>query len=270
MSINQINETTSFLVDNGITNPEIGIILGTGLGNLATKIDIEKEISYQDIPNFPIATVEFHSGKLIYGNLAGKKVLAMQGRFHFYEGYEMSQIIFPVRVLKKLGIKKLLISNAAGAINRDYKKGDLMLIKDHVNLQPNALIGKNLDDLGPRFPDMSEPYDTTMSNHLLSIAKSENITLHHGIYASVPGPMLETAAEYRWIHTIGGDAVGMSTVPEVIAANHMGLPCVAISVLTDECDYNNLQPVNIQEIIEIAGKAEKKLTLIFERLIATI
>lgn len=270
MTINQVKETVNFLRKNNISTPEIGIILGTGLGNLATKIKVEKEISYTDIPNFPVSTVEFHSGKLIYGSLAGKKVLAMQGRFHFYEGYNMNQIIFPVRVMKLLGIKKLLISNAAGAINKNYKKGDLMLIRDHINLQPNALIGKNIDDLGPRFPDMSEPYDKKLSNILINIAKEEKVTLHHGIYASVPGPMLETAAEYKWIHVIGGDAVGMSTVPEVIAANHMGLPCVAISVLTDECDYENLQPINIQEIIKIAGEAEKKLSTLFFKLLSMV
>lgn len=267
MRMKKIKETVDFLKDKGLYNPQIGIILGTGLGNLATKIEVEKEISYQDIPNFPVSTVEFHSGKLIYGKLVGKQVLAMQGRFHFYEGYSMEQIIFPVRVMKLLGIKKLLISNAAGAINKNYSKGDLMLIQDHVNLQPNALIGKNKNELGTRFPDMSEPYDADLSAKLVKIADAKEITLHQGVYASVPGPMLETAAEYKWIHTIGGDAVGMSTVPEVIAANHMELPCVAVSVLTDECDYEDLQPVNIQEIIAIAGKAEKKLSDLFVELI---
>ncbi len=268
--IDQIKQTANFLKENGIISPQIGIVLGTGLGNLVNEITIEKEISYQDIPNFPLSTVEFHSGKLIYGTIEGKQVLAMQGRFHFYEGYSMNQIVFPIRVMKLLGVQKLLISNAAGAINPKYKKGDLMLINDHVNLQPNALIGKNIDELGTRFPDMSEPYNTAMGSKLISIAKKENITLHEGVYASVPGPMLETAAEYRYIHTIGADAVGMSTVPEVIAANHMELPCVAISVLTDECDYNNLQPINIEEIIAVAGKAEKKLSLLFKELIAEI
>lgn len=263
----KLNETADFLKKEGLTSPKIGIVLGTGLGNLVNEITIEKEIPYSDIPNFPLSTVEFHSGKLIYGKIEGKQVIAMQGRFHFYEGYSMNEIIFPIRVMKLLGVEKLLISNAAGAINTSYKKGDLMLIEDHINLQPNALIGKNMDTLGTRFPDMSEPYNKKLGKELKNIANKENITLHEGIYASVAGPMLETAAEYRYLHTIGADAVGMSTVPEVIAANHMQLPCVAISVLTDECDYNNLQPINIQEIIEVAGKAEKKLSLLFKELI---
>lgn len=263
----QLNETADFLKKEGLTSPKIGIVLGTGLGNLVNEITIEKEIPYSDIPNFPLSTVEFHSGKLIYGKIEGKQVIAMQGRFHFYEGYSMNEIVFPIRVMKLLGVEKLLISNAAGAINTSYKKGDLMLIEDHINLQPNALIGKNMDSLGTRFPDMSEPYNKELGKALKNIANKENITLHEGIYASVAGPMLETAAEYRYLHTIGADAVGMSTVPEVIAANHMQLPCVAISVLTDECDYNNLQPVNIQEIIEVAGKAEKKLSSLFKELI---
>lgn len=266
----KLNETAVFLKKEGLTNAKIGIVLGTGLGNLVNEITIEKEITYSDIPNFPLSTVEFHSGKLIYGKIEGKEVIAMQGRFHFYEGYSMNEIVFPIRVMKLLGVEKLLISNAAGAINTSYKKGDLMIIEDHINLQPNALIGKNMDTLGTRFPDMSEPYNKELGKELKNIANKENITLHEGIYASVAGPMLETAAEYRYLHTIGADAVGMSTVPEVIAANHMQLPCVAISVLTDECDYNNLQPVNIQEIIEVAGKAEKKLSLLFKELIKNI
>lgn len=266
----KLNETADFLKKEGLTNAKIGIVLGTGLGNLVNEITIEKEIPYSKIPNFPLSTVEFHSGKLIYGKIEGKKVIAMQGRFHFYEGYSMNEIVFPIRVMKLLGVEKLLISNAAGAINTSYKKGDLMLIEDHINLQPNALIGKNIDTLGTRFPDMSEPYNKKLGKELKNIANKENITLHGGIYASVAGPMLETAAEYRYLHTIGADAVGMSTVPEVIAANHMQLPCVAISVLTDECDYNNLQPVNIQEIIEVAGKAEKKLSSLLKELIKTI
>jgi purine-nucleoside phosphorylase len=268
--MNNINKTVDFLLKEGLTDARIGIVLGTGLGNLVTEITVEKEIPYSDIPNFPISTVEFHSGKLIYGTIEGVKIIAMQGRFHFYEGYSMEQIIFPIRVMKLLRIEKLLISNAAGAINTSFKKGELMLLEDHINLQPNALIGKNIKELGTRFPDMSEPYNKELSTSLINIAKKENITLHKGTYASVAGPMLETAAEYRYIHKFGADAVGMSTVPEVIAANHMGLPCVAISVLTDECDYNNLQPIDISEIIAVAGKAEKKLSLLFKELIKTI
>jgi len=265
-----IKQTTEFLKEKGFDGAEIGIVLGTGLGNLVTKIDIEKEISYADIPNFPLSTVEFHSGKLIYGTLGGKKVIAMQGRFHFYEGYSMNEIVFPIRVLKLLGIKNLLISNASGAINTSFRKGELMLLKDHINLQPNTLIGPNFKELGTRFPDMSEPYSLKLNKIAVEVAEKENITLQTGTYVSVAGPMLETAAEYRYLDIIGADAVGMSTVPEVIAANHMGLPCLAVSVLTDECDYNDLKPINIEEIIAVAGKAEKVLSILFSEIIAKI
>lgn len=268
--LQKIKESAEYIRNQGFTDGEIGIVLGTGLGNLVTKIVIEKELSYADIPHFPVSTVEFHSGKLIYGKLGGKQVIAMQGRFHFYEGYDMNQIVFPVRVMKLLGIKTLLVSNAAGAINTKFKKGNLMLITDHINLQSNALIGKNLDELGPRFPDMSEPYSKKLSEIARAVAKENDINLQEGTYVSVQGPMLETAAEYRYLDRIGADAVGMSTTPEVIAANHMGLPTLAISVLTDECDYNNLKPVNIEEIIAVAGKAEKVLTVLFEGIIEEI
>jgi purine-nucleoside phosphorylase len=237
---------------------------------LVTKIEIEKELSYSDIPNFPVSTVEFHSGKLIYGKLGGKQVIAMQGRFHFYEGYNMDEIVFPVRVMKVLGIQTLLVSNAAGAINTSFKKGELMMITDHINLQSNALIGKNLEELGPRFPDMSEPYSKKLSKIAKSTAKENDIKLLEGTYVSVQGPMLETAAEYRYLDRIGADAVGMSTTPEVIAANHMGIPVLAISVLTDECDYNDLKAVNIEEIIAVAGKSEKVLTVLFEGVVKAI
>ena len=269
--IEQVNQTSDFLRNRNIIAPEVGLVLGTGLGNLASKIDVDVEIPYSEIPNFPEATVEFHSGKLLYGTLSGKKVLAMQGRFHYYEGYNMKQITFPIRVMKVMGVQKLLLANAAGAINLDWKKGDLMLIDDHINLQPdNPLIGKNIDVLGDRFPDMSEPYSKTLNNQLKEIATSEEITLREGVYVSVPGPNLETRAEYRFLKIIGADAVGMSTVPEVIVANHMNLPCAAISVLTDECDPDNLKAVNIEEIIAVAGEAELKLTKLFEELIGVI
>jgi purine-nucleoside phosphorylase len=268
--LDDIKDTVAFLTNKGFANAEVGIVLGTGLGNLVTKIDIEIELSYSDIPNFPLSTVEFHSGKLIYGKLGGKQVIAMQGRFHFYEGYNMNEIVFPIRVLKLLGIKNLLISNAAGAINTEFKKGELMVINDHINLQSNALIGRNMKELGTRFPDMSEPYSSQLRKIAGSVAKENSIILREGTYVSVQGPMLETAAEYRYLDSIGADAVGMSTTPEVIAANHMGLPVMAISVLTDECDYNNLQPVSIEEIIAIAGKAEIVLTTLFEGIIEKI
>jgi len=263
-----LKETTAYLKSKGITNPEIGIVLGTGLGNLVNEIEIELELSYNAIPNFPIATVEFHFGKLIYGKIKGKQVLAMQGRYHYYEGHSMEQVVFPLRVMKLLGVSKVLMSNAAGSINKGMKKGSLMLIDDHINLQPeNPLRGPNLDEIGTRFPDMSAPYDQEMNRMLKEIAKIESIDLNEGVYASVQGPNLETRAEYRMLQVIGADAVGMSTVPEVIACNHMGVPCVAISVLTDECDPQNLKPINIQDIIETAGKAELKLTKLYTRLI---
>lgn len=267
----KINSAKAFIESKGVDAPYIGIVLGTGLGNLATKIEAEVEIAYEQIPHFPVSTVESHSGKLIYGNLNGKKVLAMQGRFHYYEGYSAEEITFPIRVMNALGVKKLLISNAAGTVNPDFKKGTLMLIDDHINMIPdNPLRGKNLDELGPRFPDMSQPYDKEMNHLLKSIAKEKGIVLHEVVYTPVAGPNLETRAEYRFLRRIGSDAVGMSTVPEVIVANHMSLPCVAISVLTDECDPDNLAPVSLEEILEIAGRAEKDLTALYVELIGRI
>ena len=266
-----IRAAADYIKSRGVDSPTIGIVLGTGLGNLALQIDAEKTIEYGDIPNFPVSTVESHSGKLIYGNLNGKKVLAMQGRFHYYEGYNGREITFPIRVMKLLGVEKLLISNAAGTVNPNFKKGELMLIDDHINMLPdNPLRGKNFDELGPRFPDMSQPYNKAMNNLLHEIAKEKGITLHEGVYTPVAGPNLETRAEYRYLRTIGTDAVGMSTVPEVIVANHMSMPCVAISVLTDECDPDNLHPVSIADILEIAGRAEKDLTKLYVELVGRI
>jgi len=271
MNLEQITESVKFLKEKGITAPQIGIVLGTGLGNLVKEIEVEIEIPYEQIPNFPLSTVESHSGRLLYGQLGGKQVLAMQGRFHAYEGYSMEEIVFPVRVLKQLGIEVLLISNAAGAMNLDFKKGDLMLITDHINKFPfNPLIGKNENELGTRFPDMSEPYSKELGMKMEVLAIREGITLNKGIYISAEGPMLETPAEYRMLRTLGGDAVGMSTIPEVIAARHMELTCCAVSVLTDECDPDNLEPVKIEDIIAIAGTAEKKLTKLFVGLIKDI
>jgi purine-nucleoside phosphorylase len=272
MTFEQINDAVEFLSRKGIKNPEVGIILGTGLSNVfPTTISDRIVINYADIPHFPLSTVETHNGKLIYGKLQGKQVIAMQGRLHYYEGYRMDQITFPVRVLKVLGIRHLLISNASGKLNPTWKKGELMLITDHINLQPdNPLRGKNLDQLGPRFPDMSSPYCTKLNSVLRTVAAAEKIVLNEGVYAAVPGPNLETRAEYRYLKIIGADAVGMSTVPEVIVANHMKLPCAAISVLTDDCDPENLKPVSLAEIIAIAEKAEPGLTRIFAEAIATL
>jgi purine-nucleoside phosphorylase len=270
--LESIQNTVNYIKNRiGDFAPEVGIILGTGLGALVTEIEVEKQLMYGSIPDFPISTVEFHSGKLIFGRLAGKKVVAMQGRLHFYEGYSMQQITFPVRVMKMLGIKSLFVSNASGSLNPAFKKGDLMVIDDHINLQPqNPLIGRNEDELGPRFPDMSQPYLRTLVTKALDIAKANNITCHKGVYVAVTGPNLETRAEYKYLRVIGGDAVGMSTVPEVIVANHMGLPVFAISVLTDEGFPEELHPVSIEQIIAIAQEAEPKLTLILKELIAGI
>jgi purine-nucleoside phosphorylase len=267
----QLKETITFLKENGITNPEIGIVLGTGLGKLVDEISIEKEIPYVDIPHFPQATVEFHSGKLIYGELSNKKVIVMSGRFHLYEGYNAWEVTYGIRTIHGLGIKNLLISNAAGAINLNYKKGDLMLIEDHINLQgssPLAFQGANT--FGNIFADMLEPYSKEMNSKIIQVAKTENILLHQGVYASVLGPQLETRAEYRMLQILETDAVGMSTVPEVIVAKQLNLPCAAISVLTDECDPKNLQPVDIAEIIAIAGEAEPKMITLFKELIKEI
>tara|TARA_B110000046_G_scaffold25332_3_gene24849 strand:- start:42894 stop:43703 length:810 start_codon:yes stop_codon:yes gene_type:complete len=266
-----IRAATDYIKSRGVKEATIGIVLGTGLGNLALQIDAEEIIDYADIPNFPISTVESHSGKLIYGNLNGKKVLAMKGRFHYYEGYSGREITFPIRVMKLLGIEILLISNAAGTVNPNFKKGELMLIDDHIHMLPdNPLRGKDFDELGPRFPDMSQPYNKEMNALLKVIAKEKGIKLHEGVYTPVAGPNLETRAEYRYLRTIGTDAVGMSTVPEVIVANHMSMPCVAISVLTDECDPDNLHPVSIAEILEIAGRAEKDLTKLYVELVGRV
>lgn len=270
--LNQINEAAHYIQKQGVTAPEIGVILGTGLGNrFVEEIKDPIVINYNSIPHFPISTVEFHKGKLIYGTVKGKKILAMQGRFHYYEGYSMEQITLPVRVMKMLGVKQLLISNAAGNMNLKWRKGQLMLIDDHINLQPdNPLRGQNIEKLGPRFPDMSQPYSNKLNKKLITIAKKKKIKLNVGVYVGVMGPNLETRAEYRFLRQIGADAVGMSTVPEVIVANHAGLPCCAISVLTDDCDPDNLKPAVISEIIEIAGKAEAKLTDLYVSLISQL
>ncbi len=261
-------ETRDYLIAKGITKADIGTVLGTGLHQLLNYVDVKKTIPYTDIPNFPVSTVEFHKGNLIYGRIAEKNVLIMQGRFHAYEGYSMQQIVFPIRVMKLLGIEKLFLSNAAGGINLSFKKGDLVLVDDHINLlNGNPLSGKNYDELGSRFPDMSEPYDVQLKDLLQQKAKDLGIELKKGVYAAVHGPNLETKAEYRYLKVIGADMVGMSTVPEVIAAAHMQLSCAAISVITDECDPDNLKPVNIAEIIKVAGKADSNLSKLFVEVI---
>ncbi|WP_420580780.1 purine-nucleoside phosphorylase [Reichenbachiella sp.] len=264
-----IKEATGFIKNFTSFEPDYGIILGTGLGALVNDVKIEAEINYEDIPHFPLSTVESHSGKLIFGRLGDKKVVVMKGRFHFYEGYTMKEVTFPVRVMKLLGIKKLVISNASGALNPDYKKSDLMVINDHINLQTeNPLTGKNLDEMGVRFPDMSEPYDQEMIDTAMRIGDQENIKLHQGVYVGVNGPNLETRAEYHMLRVIGADAVGMSTVPENIVARQMDIPVFAVSVLTDLCYPGHIQKISVEEVIAAAMKAEPYLTLLIEKVIA--
>ncbi|MDG1849974.1 MAG: purine-nucleoside phosphorylase [Flavobacteriales bacterium] len=267
----QIQEAVNFIKSYNYTSPKIGIILGTGLGGLLEKCQVELSIPYKDIPHFPEATVESHQGQLIFAQIENKSVVIMQGRFHYYEGYDAKEITFPVRVLKELGIGNLLISNASGALNTDYKKGDLVIVNDHINLLfDNPLRGKNIDEHGPRFTDMSEPYDPKLRDLLWKCSKKIESTFHTGVYAAWQGPSLETRAEYRMLKIIGADLVGMSTVPEVIVANHMSLPCAVVSVLTDECDPDQLKPVSIEEIIATARNAEPHLTQLFTMLIAEL
>jgi len=271
MTQKQLDESTAYLKGKGFDSPEIGIVLGTGLGKLADAIEDPIVAHYNHIPFFPLATVEFHSGKLIFGRLQGKKTVVMQGRFHLYEGYDFLDVTYPIRIMHQLGIKKLFISNASGAINLDFGLGDLMLIEDHINLQGGSpLAFKNVARFGTRFTDMAEPYDVEMRRKLIKIAEKEDITLQKGVYASVVGPQLETKAEYRMLKILGADSVGMSTVPEVIVANHLKLPVVAVSVLTDTCDPDNLKPVNIQSILSVAEKAEPKMVKLFRQLIGAL
>lgn len=266
--LQKILEAALFLRDKGFEDCKFGIVLGTGLGAFAEMITASEVISYHHIPYFPLSTVEFHKGQLITGYIGTEKVVVMQGRFHYYEGYSMHEITFPVRVMKQLGVSQLLLSNAAGGINPDYKKGDLVMIDDHINLLPeNPLRGLNDPEYGNRFVDMSEPYSPVLNTVLINKARELNIPLKKGVYASVAGPNLETKAEYRYIKTIGADMVGMSTVPEVIVANHIGIKCAAISVITDECDPANLKPVNIEEIIKVAGESDQVLSTLFTEVI---
>lgn len=267
-STKYLEESLAHLRSKGFGTPEVGIILGTGLGQLVDSLRVEAVAHYHHIPYFPVSTVEYHSGKLLFGTLEGKKVVIMQGRFHLYEGYDFVELTYPIRVMHALGIKKLLISNAAGAINPSYKKGELMLIDDHINLQGGSpLAFSNVSQYGPRFVDMICPYDASLSEQLLETAKKQEITLHKGVYAAVVGPQLETRAEYRMLRILGADAVGMSTVPEVIVANHLSLPVVAVSVLTDECDPDQLKPINVNEILEIARSCEPHLITLFKSLL---
>ena len=264
----QIEEAVAYLRKHTSLRPEVGIVLGTGLGDLATHIEKEVELSYADIPHFPVSTVETHAGKLIFGRLAGKTVMAMQGRFHYYEGYSMKQITFPIRVMKFMGVQYLVISNAAGGMNPLFRKGDLMIMDDHINLLgDNPLIGPNDDELGPRFPDMSEPYSQRLIAIAEEVALEEKIKVQKGVYVAVAGPNLETRAEYRFLRGIGADVVGMSTVPEVIVARHMGMEVFGVSVITDECFPDALQPANVEDIIRTAHEAQPRLTRLMEKVI---
>jgi purine-nucleoside phosphorylase len=264
----KIEETLSVIEKHTKEKYPIGIILGTGLGGLVKEIKVTHQIDYGDLPHFPLSTVESHHGKLIFGTIADKKVVAMQGRFHYYEGYSMQQITYPVRVMKFLGVETLLVSNACGGMNPEYRKGDIMLMVDHINLLgDNPLIGPNEAELGPRFPDMSEPYSLELIKVAENIAAENKIKVQKGVYVAVPGPNLETKAEYKFLRETGADVVGMSTIPENIVANHMGMKVLGISIVTDECFPETLKPTNVDEIIATAMAAEPKMTLIMKEVI---
>jgi purine-nucleoside phosphorylase len=269
--LTQIQQSTDYIKSKIKHTPQVGIILGTGLGGLVKEINISEIISYSDIPNFPVSTVEGHSGKLIFGDLGGKKVIAMQGRFHYYEGYNMQQVTFPVRVMKMLGIEKLFVSNASGGVNPNFEIGDLMIQTDHINFfSAHPLVGKNLAELGPRFPDMSEAYDKTLIATAKKVAAKNNIQVQEGVYLGLSGPTFETPAEYRMVRILGADAVGMSTVPEVIVARHMGIPCCAFSIITDLGVPGKIVKVTHEEVQEVAAQAEKRMTLIMKEMMAEI
>ena len=265
-----IKDTANFIRAQIKFAPEVGIVLGTGLGGLVNEIVIEKSFAYDEIPSFPVSTVEGHSGKLIFGKLSGKNVVAMQGRFHFYEGYDMDKLILPIRVMKYLGIKTLFLSNASGGVNPEFEIGDLMIINDHICLVPNPLIGKHNPEFGARFPDMSEAY----CKKLIQIAKEKaielGITVQEGVYTATTGPTFETPAEYKYFRIIGSDTVGMSTVPEVIAARQMGIPCFAMSIITDLGVPGKIVEITHEDVQEVAFKAEKKMTQIFKKIIENI
>lgn len=267
----QLKESVKFLQKEYKAVPQVGIVLGSGLGNFTEEIEVEKEVAYGEIPNFPVSTVEGHKGRLVFGKLSGKTVVAMAGRFHYYEGYEAQDIIFPIRVMKLLGVQTLLLSNAAGTVNPSHKVGDMMIINDHISFfTPNPLIGKNIAELGTRFPDMSEPYSRDLIKKAKAIAISHNYDVKEGVYVAVTGPTFETKAEYHFIKVIGGDVVGMSTVQECIAAKHMGMDVFAMSVVTDIGIMENHTIITHEEVLEAAKNAEPKLATIFRELVAAI
>ena len=270
-ALKQFKEAVKYLQKEYKHAPEVGIVLGSGLGNFTEEIEIEKEIDYEDIPNFPVSTVEGYKGKLIFGTLSGKKIVCMGGRFHYYEGYSAEEVIFPIRVLCLLGIKTLLLSNAAGGVNPSFKVGDLMIINDHIGIDiPNPLLGKNIDEFGPRFPDMSEAYKKELIIKAKDVAVNLGIHVREGVYFCVTGPTYETPAEYKMIHILGGDAVGMSTVQECIVANHMGVPVFAMSVITDLGIREDHSKITHEEVLHFAKAAEPKLAAIFKELVAVL
>lgn len=267
----QLKEAVKYLKKKYSEEPVVGIVLGSGLGKFTEEIDVEQEIDYKDIPNFPVSTVEGHKGKLIFGTLSGKRIVCLAGRFHYYEGYTPQDVVFPIRVMKLLGIKTLLLSNAAGGVNPDFNVGDIMFINDHIGIDmTNPLIGRNIDELGPRFPDMSEPYSKSLLNKAKAIAAQQNIAVREGVYFGVTGPTYETRAEYRMIQVMGGDAVGMSTVQECIVARHMGVDVFAVSVITDLGIREEENVITHEEVLEFAKAAEPKLASIFKELVAVL
>jgi len=269
--LEKIKATANFIKERINASPEIGIILGTGLGGLVNEIEIVDSIPYNEIPNFPVSTVQGHAGRLIYGKLGDKYVLAMQGRFHYYEGYSMQEVTFPVRVLKYVGIKNLFVSNASGGLNPEYRVGDIMVITDHINFFPeHPLRGKNVEELGPRFPDMSKCYDKRLRNKAKLISLKHNVNLKEGIYVGVSGPTFETPAEYKMFRILGADVVGMSTVPEVIVARHMDIKVFGISIITDSGVPGEIVEISHEEVQEVAMKAEPKMTLIMKKLIQSL
>ena len=264
----KIKETAKFLKELGVTAPEFGIILGTGLGGVANKIEVERQIPYHDIPNFPVSTVSGHSGTLIYGKLSGKQVVAMQGRFHYYEGWSMDEVTFPIRVMKLLGVSKLMVSNASGGVNPEYEVGDIMIIKDHINFMPeHPLRGENDERFGPRFLDMHEPYSLEMIKTMKEVAAEKRIDIKEGVYLALQGPTFETPAEYRMVKLVGADTVGMSTVPEVIVAKHMGIECFGLSVITDLGVEGKIEEVSHEAVQEAAKASEDKISSLVEEFI---
>lgn len=268
--LQKIDETISFLKKQTDIKPDVGIVLGTGLGGLVNEIKIKTEIGYEEIPNFPVSTVDGHDGKLIFGTLGNKDVVAMKGRFHYYEGWSMTDISYPVRVFKFLGISCLILSNASGGVNPDFSIGDLMIIEDHINLMPNPLIGKHYPEFGSRFPDMSETYSKDLIRKTEKIADKLKIKIKKGVYTATTGPTFETPAEYKYFRTIGSDAVGMSTAPETIVAHQMGVKCFGISVITDLGVPGRIEYITHENVQDVAGKTERKMTLLIKELLKSI